>query len=278
MSTATPTRRNPRPTPRGGAARAEPRARVVEPREREPRERRPRRKLSRNVVLVIAAFAIVVVVFGGYAITRSPLMDLDRVEVSGGARTTDQALLEAAALVPGTAMTDLDLGAARDRIELLPWVDHATVKRHWPNSVRISVDEREPFAVLQAVDGPVVIDRAARVLERGTGPGSLVVIAVAAGAVEVGQNQPDTGPLIQVVQAIRPELKSWVLEVRPDHRGRPELRLKDNIQVVLSDTTALGDKMLDLATVLTRVELRDICRIDLTAVRSPAVVRRPNCA
>lgn len=278
MSTATTARRNPRPTPRDAGREHEAPARVVEPRPRRARRKRPRRKqLSRNAVLALVAVAVIVVVFGGYGLTRSPLLDLDRVEVSGGSRTSAEAILAAAALEPRTAMTDLDLGAARDRIEELPWVENASLKRSWPGTVNIEVRERQPFAVLSTLDGPVVIDRASRVLERGSGSGSLVTIAIPAGAVEVGRNQPDMTSLLQVADAIRPELRSWVLEVRPDHRGRPELRLKDNIQVVLSDTSAIADKMLDLATVLTRVELRDICRIDLTAVHTPAVVRRPNC-
>jgi cell division protein FtsQ len=52
----------------------------------------------------------------------------------------------AAAIAPGTGLFDVDLAAARDRVEALPWVSRARVARVWPASVAVQVTERQAMA------------------------------------------------------------------------------------------------------------------------------------
>ena len=52
----------------------------------------------------------------------------------------------AAALPPGTGLLDADLQTVRARVEGLPWVGHAQVRRVWPDSLAIAVSERQAFA------------------------------------------------------------------------------------------------------------------------------------
>jgi len=45
----------------------------------------------------------------------------------------------------GTFFT-IDLDAARQRFEAVPWVRHASVRRVWPNRLLVQVEEHRPFA------------------------------------------------------------------------------------------------------------------------------------
>ena len=76
---------------------------------------------------------------------------------------------------------------------------------------------------------------------------------------------------------LTPELRAWVnsLTVGPD--GSPQLRLRDDVPVIFGDAVRISEKLIDLATVLTRVDLKDMCRIDVSAVHNPSVAHVPNC-
>jgi hypothetical protein len=84
--------------------------------------------------------------------------------------------------------------------------------------------------------------------------------------------------LLSIAVQLTPELRVWVnsLTVGPD--GSPQLRLRDDVPVIFGDAVRISEKLIDLATVLTRVDLKGICRIDISAVHNPSVGRVPNCA
>ena len=72
---------------------------------------------------------------------------------------------EASGIDHGEAMAFVDLGAATDAVEALPWVESATMARRWPGVVTVTVAERRPVAVVRAVDGsPVAVDGDGRLL------------------------------------------------------------------------------------------------------------------
>ncbi len=77
-----------------------------------------------------------------WALSYSSLVDVDHVDVSGQAHTTAAEIRDAAGLGRGEPMVYVDLGAAARRIEALPWVASASVRRSWPGTVKIDVVER----------------------------------------------------------------------------------------------------------------------------------------
>ena len=271
-------RPNPRPAPRVAEASD---LRVPTSLARARRARRPRRRINRRQAILVSVLVALVAIFGGYGLTRSPALDLDRVAITGTQQTDPAAIETASGLVRGHALTDLRLDIARRQIEALPWVDRARLARRWPGTVAIAIVERVPVAAVTGTDGELaIVDRGGRVLAR---PGrshafaAAVPVEIDDDIVEVGQIQPGMAPLLAVATALPGELRPWIERVGRDRQGQPELILRDGVQVVLGETTLLAGKFIDLATVLTRVDLKDICRINVSALHTPAVVRRPNC-
>jgi len=216
--------------------------------------------------------------FGGYGLTRSPLLDLDRIEVNGVEHTSADAVRQATGLELHHAMTDLDVSGARTAVAALPWVGEVHVSRRWPATVRVSVVERVPVASVRAPDGILLVDKTARVLERvETAPAGLPRLIVIDPAVVPGATQPHVADLLSIAVQLTPELRAWInsLTVGPD--GSPQLRLRDDVPVIFGDAVRISEKLIDLATVLTRVDLKDMCRIDVSAVHNPSVARVPNC-
>lgn len=73
--------------------------------------------------------------------------------VEGRVRTDGAEILEALGLRRGASILDLDMQAAREAIEALPWVKSAVVSRRLPDTVHVAIQERTPIALWQREDG-----------------------------------------------------------------------------------------------------------------------------
>lgn len=91
---------------------------------------------------------------------------LDRVTISGQRETSDSAIVAAMGFEPGVTLLGLDVEEARRRLERLPWIKSATVRKILPSELSVTVAEAEPYARwrdgaderLIAKDGRVLAD------------------------------------------------------------------------------------------------------------------------
>mgnify|MGYP000010954191 CR=1 FL=1 len=126
----------------------------------------------------ILATALVVALLAGTRVAPR----IDRIEVAGADHLAPARVAELARVAHGDPL--LWITAQRvDDLVAHPWVAAAHVERRWPDAVRITVEERTPFAragtgadaVVWAEDGTVLPDvgpavRAALPVVRGWGP------------------------------------------------------------------------------------------------------------
>ena len=100
--------------------------------------------LRRLAAVLFASAALGGVLLGGYQLSQLPI---ERVAVSGDLLQLNRAELTnriSDALEGGFLWADLS--AVRESVEDMPWVYRATVRRHWPNSIEVAVDEQRPIA------------------------------------------------------------------------------------------------------------------------------------
>jgi cell division septal protein FtsQ len=138
------------------------------------------------------------------------------------------------------------------------------------------VTERVASAALVTNNGEwFVVDGTGRVLERTDGAAAdLPVVAIDSGAVAPGASQPAIAGALDLVRRLTPDLRAWIETVRPSADGTVDLQLRQGIRVELGSQAHLDDKLSDLATVLTRVDLADLATIDLTVVHTPVLTRK----
>jgi cell division protein FtsQ len=86
-------------------------------------------------------------------------LSVEEVLVTGRVKTDPADLLDALGAVRGTPILDLDIPAARQRINALPWVKSSEVVRRLPNSISITLHERTAFAVWQRDGRYTLVDR-----------------------------------------------------------------------------------------------------------------------
>ena len=102
--------------------------------------------------LLVAAGLLMAVIFAGlYALDQGlvqPLLPLERVGFDGELAQLQEAdLREALTGHLSGGLLSVDVAAIRGAVESLPWVATATVRRIWPDALRITIDAHEPVAI-----------------------------------------------------------------------------------------------------------------------------------
>ena len=208
----------------------------------------------------------------------SPLLDVDAVRVTGGARTGEAAILEALGIGPGKAMVLVDSTAAAEAVMRLPWVERAEVDRDWPGTVLVSVDERRPEVAVPSPDGRfTLVDGVGRELAAVDQPGPGVpVLEGMAVEPRPGSVLEEAKGALAVVAALPPSVSGRlarlsvredgvILAVRADGENEAE--------VVLGPPTDLPAKVLALATLLEEADLVNLRTVDLRVPAAPVLTR-----
>lgn len=232
------------------------------------------RRRLRNLA---AAFGVVALAASVVGATRSPLLDVDYVDVVGAAQTPREELLRATGLDRHPQLIDVEPAEVVRRALALPWVAEAKATKQWPGTVRLEVVERSAIAVARTEAGQwAALDREGRVLAviPDRPPGSIAMTNLGLpGAPGTSLGSHALGPMA-VAEAIPAAARDRVGEVVALEGGEVELRLLPSGTVRLGPTDQLPAKMEALATMVTKVDLRRLDVLDLRVPSAPVLTRR----
>lgn len=149
--------------------------------------RRPARMLRRldwrlpnhfglkGVAALFLATAVTGVAAGGHGMTVASAVTawagfgIDQVRITGQSETNEVNVLDALDIGQYPSLLTLDIEAARERIETLPWVRQATLKKLFPDTLEIAIAERDPYALWQHAGAISLIDAAGKVITANAG-------------------------------------------------------------------------------------------------------------
>ncbi len=154
--------------------------------------RRPRGRRTPPPLLAVATLALLLAASPwldraadgvSAALQRTLGLVVEEVGIDGAMRISTDIIRDGLATAERAPILDVDLEAARGRIEELPWVARAEVRRTLPNRIDVAVVEHRPLAVWLGPDGaalvsetgatlPVSLPRLARTLPLVTGAGA----------------------------------------------------------------------------------------------------------
>jgi len=234
-----------------------------------------RRRLHRLTGLGVVA-AVAVLTLG---VTRSPVLDVDRVQVDGATHTSVDAVQRATGIRRHAPMTDVDLDRARAGVLALPWVHSVSITRSWPASVRVVITERTAVAVVTA--GPAgfaLVDGDGRVLELSPAPpaGYMLLANVALPGPPGSTIDPSAADALAVARDVPTSLRALVSTVVAEADG-VVLRLVAGGVVRLGPPTDLGPKLRAAETVLAEVDMTDLCAVDVRVASAPSLTRGKSC-
>lgn len=234
-----------------------------------------RRRLRRVGGLGIVA-GVALLTFG---VTRSPALDVDRLQVAGAQHTTADAIQRASGIRRHAPMTDVDLDRARRGVLALPWVRTVSITRSWPGTIKIVVTERTAVAAIAAGNaGFSLVDGEGRVLESSaTMPAGYVLIANVAVPGEPGSTiDASAAAVLDVARALPVSLRPKVSTIVPENGG-VTLRLAAGGVVRLGDAGDLNAKLRAADTVLGEVDTANLCAVDVRVPAAPSLTRGKPC-
>ena len=116
-------------------------------------------------------------------------------------QAVDPLAVSAAAAVTGKTLFTVDRGRVEAAVAAVPGVRSVQVRREWPHSVAINIEEAQGWGFWEVAGHRVVVDENGAMLERGRVPASQALViyedAPAAGA------PPALGPNAETVQLVR---------------------------------------------------------------------------
>lgn len=254
----------------------------IDPRIRQRRIDVRRDEGRRRLRLLVLAGSVVAAGLVGWLTTRSPLLDVDRVEVRGARHTASRTVVETAGIARGEAMVDVDEGAAARRVEALPWVGRATVRREWPGTVTVTVSERRAVASARGTRRAwLLVDGDGRLLARRRIPqAGLPAIEGGPFGATPGAVIDDAGrSALTVARAIaRGERVGEIPVVAVVAGGELELRLVHDERgcggvVRFGPAVGVRDKLLAVFTVLDHVDLEGLAVLDVRVPSAPVITR-----
>lgn len=224
-----------------------------------------------------AAFGVVALVAAAAGATRSPLLDVDYVDVVGIEHTPRQELLAVTGLDDHPLLIDLDTEELAVAARRLPWVATAKAVKQWPGTVRFEITERVATAVVRTETGQwALADVEGRILDvLAERPPGLPAISKAGlpGAPGTALAKEAAAPL-EVAAALPAAVRDKVGEVVAADGGTIELNLWPSGTVRLGPPDQLPAKMEALATMLTKADLRRLSVLDLRVPSAPVLTRR----
>ena len=161
-------------------------------------------------------------------------LDIRRITAIGFDKTADADIVSAVGPVVGASIAHFDIHAARARVENLGWVRSAAVTRLWPNTIHVSIREREPAAVWQLSGNLHLIDPSGAVIDE------VDVYEYSNLPLIVGAGAPES--VADVLKALRSDPELWgeaAALVRVGER-RWNLRLKSGADVKLPEDDVDG--------------------------------------
>lgn len=212
--------------------------------------------------------------YGGVLLWNSSLMELRRVEVAGNAEVSKEELVSATRLKRGTHLLSISTAKVTSRVESLPWIGAARVERILPATIRISVEERSPAAMVVAINGTYLIDARGFVLDEGRRE-VLSIVDLTSDPIDPGTRitLPQIDDVIQIMRAIDPAIREEVKEVSARSVDRITLHLKSDIRVLFGAAEDISEKSFAAEALLRRAqeEGKSIEYMDIRVPSRPAV-------
>ncbi len=249
-----------------------------------------RRRLKRLLVLI----AVALVALATVIVLRSPILDVDTIEVRGASTLDPQEIRELTGIHRGQPLLLADLDGAEAALRRLPSVASVDVRRDPPGTVVVDLVERQPVAVVSGGGRAVLVDDEGVVLgdapasadppyvhvivdDAPPGPGVSVLGPDATGATGAPAGPTsDLGVAIDLASRLRANPAGVVTAV---HLGDGiRLQLLDGAVVDLGDERTLDDKVEAFRTVYARVDQTCVQRIDLRVPTHPVLTRRDGCS
>ena len=159
-------------------------------------------------------------------------MTVENVYSTGHREAKPAAILAALDVKRGDPILDFAPNAARTRLLALDWVESATIERRLPNTIRVQIVERQPFALWQHEQRIQMVDRIGTVINARDVPrfGHLPLI--------VGETAPQHAPALFDTMSSEPAILRRLVSAVWVGSRRWDLHFENGLTVHLPEADA----------------------------------------
>jgi cell division protein FtsQ len=206
-------------------------------------------------------------------ISGSQLFEIETIDVRGVAALSSDAVIQRAAVPDGETLLRLDKDAVTDRLLADPWIADARVSRRIPSTLRISVEERVPVAVVDTGVTFWFVDGNGRVLSESL-PDSATVLPVIRDlpdfAAEPGvvSESKILRNALRVLAGLGDDLLASVRTVSAPSANETALLTASSVEIMIGEATLLDEKSILVADIL-REQGDQVVFIDVRSVERP---------
>lgn len=169
------------------------------------------------------------------------------IEIAGFEKASHRALLKAFEPDAGKGLIDVDVDARRTKLRTVEWVRDATVRRVWPNRIRVDIVERQPVAFLPVAAGvtgrfnnpvtyqPMLIDEEGAVLSlKGGLPANLPLLIGVRREEDIERRRAGVKTMLRLLEELQ-EYRSKIIEVDVTNRDslRATFQMPDRVVVLI---------------------------------------------
>jgi cell division protein FtsQ len=218
--------------------------------------------LSQRLVggVILLTVLVAVSILGSWWLLQPDTLPIKRVQVEGQFRYLDQKdVYDALGNLASGGFFNVDVRAVKHAAESLPWVDRASVKRVWPDTLQVEIKEQVPLArwndnKLINIHG-VLFEPPVKSL-----PDKLPLFSGPTGTEQkVAEQYQDLSKQLASVGLI-------IEELRLTNRRAWDLRLKNNVALLLGKT-ASNERLERFVAVYPRVLKEKVLRIESVDLR-----------
>ncbi|MEJ5928870.1 FtsQ-type POTRA domain-containing protein [Corynebacterium sp. H128] len=201
------------------------------------------RKLGLGIGLgvnLVAALAVVAALF-------LPLFQVAKIEVSGNSHTAVEEIDAASSVALGTPLIRVNTTTAAHNVAQLPWIAKVSVDRAMPDTVKVTVEERQALMFARRSDGEHLFDATGRPFVIETPP---------LGCTEVTGTKEDDPVLFAdvatAITALDPGAREKLERVDAPNRFELRLHFAGGKEVYWGSTEQAHDKAKATSTVIQR--------------------------
>lgn len=154
---------------------------------------------------------------------------VDQIKVVGNRQTSEIDVLDKLELDGWTSLIGFNAEDARERIASLPWVEQAAVRKIYPHTLEVRIDERQAFAIWQQGGKLSVIEKSGRIIAPYTGGKEAELPLI------VGTGAPQFAPDMVAKVSRYPELASRVKGYIRVGERRWDLKFDNGVTVKLPE-------------------------------------------
>jgi cell division protein FtsQ len=152
------------------------------------------------------------------ALSFSPLFNITKIKVEGNLRLTENSIINASDIKIGHNILRLNKNVIKENIKKLPYIEDASIRRKWPDTIVISVIEKNDFAKLEVLGSTLTIDENGIVLQAFSDSSIIDVplidnIEIVSYGINKTINSPDYDKLNNVLEVLKILKKNDMLHI-----------------------------------------------------------------